>query len=48
MLFVALGSYGVLMSIHWYIEKRIEREAFYVSKANGVSKINLYHTSLVS
>jgi len=34
---VALGSYGVLMSIHWFIEKRIEQEAFYISKSNKVS-----------
>jgi hypothetical protein len=34
---VALGSYGVLMSINWFIEKRIEQEAFYISKSNKVS-----------
>ena len=37
LLLVALGTYALVMTVHWYIESKIEKEAFYVSKANSVS-----------
>lgn len=40
-LFVVLGAYAVLMSIHYYIEKIVEKEGFYCAKSNAVSFVTL-------
>lgn len=36
-LVIALSVYAVIMAIHYYIENYVEKEAFYISKANTVS-----------
>lgn len=36
-LVLALSGYAVLMAYHYYIEKYLEKEAFYISKPNTVS-----------
>lgn len=34
---IALSVYAVIMAIHHYIEKYVEKEAFYISKANAIN-----------
>ena len=36
-LVVALASYGVLMAIHYFIENKMEKQAFFISKSHKVS-----------
>lgn len=39
---LALCVYAILMAVHWLIERKIEREAFFFSKWNEMSKVSFY------
>jgi hypothetical protein len=37
----AVSLYAVIMAAHYYIEKYVEKEAFYISSDNKLSKVSL-------
>ena len=39
MLFVALGGYGLICIVHYYLENYVEKQAFFWCKSNKVSKV---------
>ena len=44
LLAVALASYAILMALHYFIENKLEREAYFITKSHSFKPLESYQT----